>query len=203
MNVRTIEMDPKVAAGKLSALARMLKRQPNNEEWKAAQAGYRALERGTPLIDPFKAIREAGWDENGMPRLAMMRANRKRVTCFASSWQLRFDGSRWPTREDSRGWAGNWRQRSDLHLCVDVDGMPRRDMGATRGTAIVPSIPADVYPERGHGTPKDWFILWEADWVAAPVDPMLLKRIGGNLYAVLAQWDLTELERAILEGSRA
>ena len=31
---------------------------------------------------------------------------------------------------------------------------------------------------------------------------MLLKPIGGNLYAVIAQWDLTEIERMIIAGTR-
>lgn len=31
-------------------------------------------------------------------------------------------------------------------------------------------------------------------------DPALLKHIGGDLYAVLATWDLTELERSVLGG---
>jgi hypothetical protein len=33
-----------------------------------------------------------------------------------------------------------------------------------------------------------------------PEDPALLKHIGGDLYAVLAVWNLTELERAVLSG---
>lgn len=37
----------------------------------------------------------------------------------------------------------------------------------------------------------------------APVDPALLKHIGGDLYAVVATWDLTDLERAVLDGHRA
>ncbi len=203
MNVQTIQMDPKVAAGKLSALARMLKRQPGNDEWRAAQTGYRILAKGTPLIDPFKAIRESGWDTGGLPKIAMARADRKRVTCFTRWDGVRFDASNWPKEGDYRGWGASFHKRADLHLCIDVRDMRRPDGGARSGHAIVPNIPADVYPERGHGTPKDWFILWEADWTAAPADPMLLKPIGGNLYAVLAQWDLTELERAILGGSRA
>jgi hypothetical protein len=32
----------------------------------------------------------------------------------------------------------------------------------------------------------------------APVDPMLLKKINDNFYVVVAQWDLTELERSVL-----
>ena len=31
-------------------------------------------------------------------------------------------------------------------------------------------------------------------------DPYLLRRINENLFVVLASWDLTELERAVMEG---
>jgi hypothetical protein len=34
------------------------------------------------------------------------------------------------------------------------------------------------------------------------VDPILLRPIGGDLYAVVAQWDLTEIERTIIAGTR-
>ena len=46
-----------------------------------------------------------------------------------------------------------------------------------------------------------YFILWEADWQRrAPVDPALLRPVGGDLYVVVATWDLTDLERAVLNG---
>ena len=35
--------------------------------------------------------------------------------------------------------------------------------------------------------------------MTAPLDPMLLKHIDGELYSVLAEWDLTGVERAIME----
>jgi hypothetical protein len=34
-------------------------------------------------------------------------------------------------------------------------------------------------------------------------DPYLLRHVGGALYAVLAAWDLTDLERAIMSARRA
>lgn len=36
-----------------------------------------------------------------------------------------------------------------------------------------------------------------------PGDPALLKHMGGDLYAILAVWDLSPLERAVLAGKRA
>jgi hypothetical protein len=53
---------------------------------------------------------------------------------------------------------------------------------------------------RPKATLEHFHILWEAVWQphTAPRDPMLLKHLGGVFYAVVAVWDLTELERAAL-----
>ena len=77
-----------------------------------------------------------------------------------------------------------------------------RDAWRSRGYAMVPMVPADVRPETGQL--KDWFVLWEVEqWhdnrhTEPPRDPFLLKHIGGTLYAILAEWDLTEVERSIM-----
>ncbi len=66
---------------------------------------------------------------------------------------------------------------------------------------MVPLIPPALRPSTDF---RNFHILWEAEWQrVAPKDPALLKHVGGHLYAVLATWDLTELERAVLGGIRA
>jgi hypothetical protein len=63
---------------------------------------------------------------------------------------------------------------------------------------MVPPVPPGLQPKFGLG---NYHILWEAEWeMVAPKDPALLKHIGGDLYAVLATWDLTEIERTVLAG---
>jgi hypothetical protein len=51
---------------------------------------------------------------------------------------------------------------------------------------------------------RHYVTLFEVDqWEPVPpTDPALLKHIAGDLYAVLAVWDLTELERAVIAGTR-
>lgn len=73
------------------------------------------------------------------------------------------------------------------------------------GYALIPMVPLDVRPATGRLA--DMFVLWEVEqWAdrrigAKPdIDPYLLKHVGGSLYAVLAEWDLTPLERAIMKG---
>jgi hypothetical protein len=67
--------------------------------------------------------------------------------------------------------------------------------------ARVPIVPPRFIP---NGSMKGYYILWEVDhWdeITPPKrDPMLLKRINANAFVVIAAWDLTDVERAILRG---
>lgn len=104
----------------------------------------------------------------------------------------------------------HWRMRWDgrisrvrwLHQCPpgtfpDLPNPYNRTRDEYR--AIVPLIPPGLRPV---GDLKNYHVVFEADWAKvappAPRDPALLKHIGGDLYAVLAVWDLTDLERAVL-----
>ena len=57
------------------------------------------------------------------------------------------------------------------------------------------------------GSLSDYLILFEVDnWQerVAPVprmgDPYLLKRINNNTFVVMAEWDVTPVEQAIIRG---
>jgi hypothetical protein len=70
---------------------------------------------------------------------------------------------------------------------------------------MVPVVPPKHRPARGMG---DRLVLWEVEnwtWRSTPRppgDPALLRPIGGDLYAVEAVWDLTELEQLVLSQRR-
>jgi hypothetical protein len=72
-------------------------------------------------------------------------------------------------------------------------------------TAMVPIVPPQHRPARGLG---ERLVLWEVEnweWTSIPRppgDPALLRHVGGDIYAVEAVWDLTELERLVLSGRR-
>lgn len=65
------------------------------------------------------------------------------------------------------------------------------------GTAQLPLIPVHLRPRTALDS---YHILWEAEWTPTPPrDPYLLRRIGeGDLWLVVAAWDLTEVERGAL-----
>src|SRR5205085_1660042 len=67
----------------------------------------------------------------------------------------------------------------------------------TSAQTLVPIVPPRLRPRF---TLANYFVLWEVEqWTPIPPrDPMLLKHLGGWLYAVLAVWDLTDLERVVL-----
>lgn len=152
--------------------------------------GYKALAQGKQLIRLTETIQAGGADDLGRPRLAIARADER--------W-IRFSRDRdgavrfFPN--------GNVRATDRVFrlppatLPRAVDGQPYED--GWRMVATVPLIPPRFRPPHAL---TGYHLLWEAEWsVRAPRDPALLKRIGGDLFAVLAVWDLTELERAVLE----
>lgn len=76
------------------------------------------------------------------------------------------------------------------------DGLPDYQLRGYR--ALVPLIPPNLRPARAL---VRYVILFEAEWEPVPpTDPLLLRHLHGDLYAVLAAWDLTPLERAVLAG---
>jgi hypothetical protein len=73
-------------------------------------------------------------------------------------------------------------------------------------STIVPPVPFHLRPNGGDA--DKYFIMWEVEeWkehqaARAPGDPFLLERIAHPIYVVVAQWDLSELEKRILESFR-
>lgn len=200
MNVELIKMDPTVAKTKLAAYRKAIAARCHSKaakeatrEYEAIENAYRVAAKGLPLIELSKAMAMGGWDEQGRPRFAVHRADLKMVRCYVSD-QIQFSD------QDKR-----WHSRASLLThAFPLAQMPPRPEGSRRYlscSAIVPIVPPDVLPRPNLDLSKR-VILWEADWQAAPVDPLLLLPIGGDLYAVEAAWDLTDLERAVISTRR-
>jgi hypothetical protein len=167
--------------------------------------GYRALAEGKSVINIFDVFRTCPADHRGLPKLAIGRAHWERC------W---YDRERETDQAEFRDRERNWSIRKNARMAVvriPAAHMSRetcqyywhpgeREQRQRRngpGRAIVPIIPANIRPKTSL---ERYHILWEADWDVVPRDPLLLRQIHGGVFAVLAQWDLTDLERAVLSG---
>lgn len=208
MNVATVQMSQEAAREKLRACRSQLHRRAD-EEYAVLEKGYAALAVGTPLIDVEVALRDCPVDAIGRPRLAIARADRKQVRIdwphrsqfcsFHTSSDYRFD-QRWPTltqsfhlgRQHGHTEQKSWSSDNRLYP-TDLEGY-----------ALVPLVPAEHHPNRPL---RRYHILWEVDeWAESrhrtepDRDPYLLEYLAGSLYRVIAEWDLTDLERAVMRG---
>lgn len=153
----------------------------------AIRAGYRAAARGLPVISLSAAIASGGWFDDGLPRLAIVRADATEVWCWRSSTEVVYGTEEWP------------RSRSALvgRHTVRVP-LPEGLRGWASGKTVVPTIPPRLRPRPARLARRH--ILWEVErWdPTPPTDPALVRHIRGDLWAVEAVWDLTPLERAVL-----
>jgi len=160
---------------------------------------YRLLGQGKLIIKAMQSIATAGLDAEGLPKLAIIRADSKR--CFVTINRIgggHFAPSQWPRAKSTiipfdttapplntfprRGWGSQ----------------PNEPAGIHEAEAVVPLVPLHLRPRHSLA---NYHVLWEADWHAVPRDPYLLRRLGkGDLWLVVAMWDLTEVERAALQA---
>lgn len=206
MNTTLIKIDKEQAREKLRAY-RASKHKDAEKLYAQAAAAYQAAADGWPLIDIGAAIREGGFHFDMAPKLAIARADRfeVRMEWGVGSTLIEFVGL--ASVQKGRA-ASPTLGSSTLRLLVDVEREHDKVNSAgnrlwLRRYARVPMVPADVRPK--HGQLKEWHVLFEVEkWslkshmAPPPRDPYLLKHVGGDLYAVLAEWDLTELERAVM-----
>lgn len=152
---------------------------------------YQAIARGRMVIQALESIKQAALNSEGFPKLAIARADTK--LAYLRMWS---DGSCRMASDRSRLWSGG---AADRTFSWPSDTFPhiQRDHKNGEREAIVPIVPAKLRPAAAQ---KNYHILWEAEWTRiVPRDPLLLRRLGkGDLWLVLAHWDLTEVERAAL-----
>ncbi len=166
--------------------------------YKDLAAVYNQIKGGRKIIDIGKTISKAGLHpKTNHPRLAIAQAVSKKVFCtLHQSGSVSFSNKsgRWGSPEVLRDdvlCSGAYEQQDWLK------GNPY--YSRINLSAPVPMIPPQFYPPK---MTKDYYVLWEVDvWkMEPPTDPYLLKRITNNLFVVLAGWDLTPLEKAVMKG---
>lgn len=196
MQLTTIDMPADEAKERLKEYQKALAVQRTEQDTRIA-AGYRVLARGLPIIRLADSIHRGGYFDNGLPKIAIARADSQDCWVRVEGWT----GDLVYSSVDP-GWTP--RNRGALvnavtvrvHLPEAPQTILKREW---RGHTIMPIIPPEhrPNPRRLH----QFHILWEVEeWTLVPPrDPALLRWIGGDLWAVAATWDLTELERAVLQ----
>lgn len=167
-------------------------------EYEALMKGYRAIAAGQQVIDLHKVMHAAGVQEQtGYPTLAIGRADwRDTHVTMSGEGQARFTGR-------STSWTSQ-RMAGEVRLPIDTYDRElyrrwwKQSAWDGRAKALTPMIPPAGRPTHGL---SNYYILWDAVWEPQPpTDPLLLKHLGGALYAILFAWDLTPLEQAVMRG---
>jgi hypothetical protein len=162
------------------------------QDWREVQRIYKALASGGHFIDAGQAIVKAGAPSHyAGPRLAISKATNKECWSYGNTAHTAlFD------REPGFSSLFESGQAKPAPFAV----LPFKSSFLTKMKAVVPPVPPKHYPK--DVSPDKCMILWEAEWTAkAPVDPALLEPIAGiNFCRVLAQWDLTDVERMALQA---
>jgi hypothetical protein len=218
MQLETITEDPHVARRKFLEYRNAV-RDRHDKEDQEIMRGYRALSQGQQLIRLTDTIRAGGTTtvdfrqrgfrdgkhgnhayRTAVPALAVARAEAEYC------WTFGIDAKGSVEMRGRKEIADS--NRKDR---VIVAGFPHNIEHAARESfrwsapfirAIVPKVPP---PFRPATSLRSYHILFEAEWgidPEPPVDPALLKHVGGDLYAVVAVWDLSPLEQAVLAGRR-
>ena len=201
MKLDTLEMPVEEAKARLAEYEEIVHTERTAED-AAIAAGYRAAARGLPVIELSRVMAAGGWFPSGLPRLAVARADAAEVHVEVTTRWGRDDQLADVVFSDD----DTSRNRGALvgKHSVRVGRIPGRDpvSAAWHGRTIVPLIPPRHRPRR-HRI-RGFHILFEVEaWRPVPSrDPALLRHIRGDLWAVVATWDLTPLEMAVL-GARS
>lgn len=168
------------------------------ESDRALRDGYKQLSMGRQLIRMSETLAAGGRFDDGLPRLALMRAD------FASI-HLRAHADGRVVFEPNDGRAHRHDSKVLEFTIPPLD--PNPITWALDRQATVPIVPPALRPQIHI---RNFHVLWEveawAEWRQRPRsrsrvgDPAILRHLRGDLWAVLGVWDLTDLEKASLEN---
>jgi hypothetical protein len=216
-----VTIDKKQALQKYNEYKQAL-RISRNQHDRMMKAVYQALAQGLGVVNPRAAILKAGLNDKGQPRLAICRADFQTVYFKRSHFEAAY--SVYPSRYLTRSLKSAQEARLQFWFgdktLPDVQPIKKPVYGKDNSLvyyqeiyppgyretvkAVVPIVPPAHRP--AGAMLSQYSVLWEvAEWEALPKppvppgDPMLLKPLGHTgLYAVMAHWDLTDVERMVL-----
>lgn len=194
MDLTTITIPEEEAKARLAEYEAVVRAERTAED-EAIAAGYRAASRGLSVVMLSEVFAAGGWFPDGLPRLAIARADATECWVRVSGW----NGERRSVlfADDER--ATNLGALVGRHTVrVSMPAPENVDRGRWRARTIVPLIPPRHRPKRSRL--RTHHVLWEVEaWDPTPPrDPALMRHIRGDLWAVVATWDLSPLERAVL-----
>lgn len=191
MQVETITVNRESAHLKWLEYSQMDVSQKTDADWELEKF-YDLVSGGAKLLDIEKVFRAGGLHENGLPKLAIAKADKQ--FCYFHKFfgnGCGFSGSpRWVIGKTAN---------IVLTNIFDFSGFELRATSSwgSRYRTVVPHIPPDIRPLKSYL--KDYHILFEVeDWQSYNRDPLLLKRVNRRFFEVIAEWELSELEAMIL-----
>jgi hypothetical protein len=189
--------------------------------------GHRVIELSKVIsaggVTKLEDVTVTFWKEDGRweaqvdllaPALAVTRADARQCWTVPlyesgrSTLSFQADGWQWHPRKKDRvsfDLETIFDVEVELQLAEIVYGRNERSgLNNVRLKAMAPTIPPVFRPPHAL---HNYHLLWEAEWTVGamlpPGDPALLKHLGGDLFAVLAVWELSDLEKAALAQVRA
>lgn len=164
---------------------------------------YGHLRHGKKIVDVYESFKTAGLNKNRNPKLAICRADAKQCYCYKDP-----NGAAIFSFES--GVTVARKTKGDIHTPNETfqwneDGSKFVLWKERHIRTLVPIIPAKILVNEVKILLRNFHILWEVEpnaWktMRPPRDPILLRRLTPNLFGVLATWDLTPLERAVIRG---
>jgi hypothetical protein len=209
MNVKTLEVEQPFAAERYQEYLKATNRTVEDEQCKRV---YRAIARGNRVVNLCEAMRLAGTDHLYRPRLAIARVSNLRTTVDFTWWRKTpVFGDRWTAQ---RPWGDPEEGIFQGRIVLPEWTFPRNEHGSLGTTAdkqnireihaAIPIIPPKLRPKHS----QRYHILWEVDnWIAGSGspehsrDPLLLKHLSSWFFVIVAEWDLTEVERQVFRLS--
>lgn len=204
MEVESFKLVKKKATEELMNLREAFKRNlalKNEGALKDMQRVYGYMSHhGGAVVDVPESIKKAGLNADGDPKIAIIRADFK--VCHL---RKRDRGGFVMSGFDTQMWHRPLKKDGDFAMPQNTFTWKRHENGRwIIGESLktpVPMIPPAILIDEVKHSLKNYYILWEVEkWDQVPRDPMLLKQLTPNLFGVLATWNLTELERAIIRG---
>lgn len=165
------------------------------KEIKEIKACYYQLSKGRPLINIVDVFKKFGFNEKHEPILAFAPAKERFVRFTQGQYSESRRGEGY-FKEDTD--PPSWKDKIWLSLPVDTFPRLERTMDLNIRTPV-PIIPPKFLPKSLRGC----YLLWEVEsWETArpKKDPILLRKIHGNIYAIMSGWALTDVEAMIMKG---